>query len=128
MLWRREEAKAETALLSWGAILVWTFLAAVAALTVDPGPSISVVLLAGLCAVLVILGFTLAHHAFSQGYLSRHFFREAGRHALALAGARAYVWDWQPEEGDLYVSPEIERALRSRPASSPRPVPRPSSN
>ncbi|WP_373505895.1 putative bifunctional diguanylate cyclase/phosphodiesterase [Aestuariivirga sp.] len=111
VLWRREEAKAETALLPWCAILVWTFLAAMAALTVDPGPSISAVLLAGLCAVLVILAFTLAHHAFSQGYLSRHFFRDAGRHALALAGARSYVWDWQPEEGDLYVSPEIERAL-----------------
>jgi hypothetical protein len=41
----------------------------------------------------------------------RHFFREAGRHQLAMAGARAYVWDWQPGEGELYVSPEISRAL-----------------
>jgi diguanylate cyclase (GGDEF)-like protein len=114
-LWRRQEAKAETALVSWGAILLWTFLAIIAALSSQSNSALSGVLLAMLCAVLVILGFTLAHYAFSQGYLSRHFFREAGRHALALAGARAYVWDWQPEEGELYVSEEIERALAQPP-------------
>ncbi len=36
VLWRRQEAKAETALVSWSAILLWTFLAAVAALSGDP--------------------------------------------------------------------------------------------
>ena len=111
VLWRKGEVKAETALVSWGAIFVWTILAIAAALAQNPGPAISAILLAGLGAVLVVMGFALAHHAFSQGYLSRHFFREAGRHALALAGARAYVWDWQPDEGELYVSPEISRAL-----------------
>jgi hypothetical protein len=75
------------------------------------------VVVIGLAALLVILGFALAHHAFAQGYLSRHFFREAGRHALALAGARAYVWDWQPEEGELFLSPEIARAL-AQPANA----------
>jgi diguanylate cyclase (GGDEF)-like protein/PAS domain S-box-containing protein len=111
VLWRMGEVKAETALFSWGAILLWTFLAAAAALADNPGPLWSGLMLAGLGAVLVIMGFALAHHAFAQGYLSRHFFRDAGRHALALAGARAYVWDWQPGEGELYVSPEISRAL-----------------
>lgn len=116
-LWRMGEVKAETALVSWGAILLWTFLAAAAALTYNPGPIWSGLLLAGLGAVLVVMGFALAHHAFAQGYLSRHFFRDAGRHALALAGARAYVWDWQPDDGELYVSPEISRAL-GQPAQS----------
>ena len=111
VLWRMGEVKAETALLSWGAILIWTFLAVAAALAVNPEAAMSGMLMAGLGAVLVVLGFVLAHHAFSQGYLSRRFFREAGRHALALAGARAYVWDWQPEEGELHVSPELGRAL-----------------
>lgn len=111
VLWWKGEVKAETALLSWGAIVLWTLLAAWAALSSDPGSPIAAVLAMGLAALLVILGFVLAHHAFAQGYLSRHFFREAGRHALALAGSRAYVWDWQPEEGELYVSPEIARAL-----------------
>ena len=114
-LWRRHEAKAETALVCWGTILLWTFLAAVAALSGDASPVLSGIVLAGLCAVLIVLGFTLAHYAFSQGFLSRNFFREAGRHALALAGARAYVWDWQTEDGELYVSPEIERALAQPP-------------
>ncbi len=110
-LWRKGEVKAETALVSWSMILLWAFVAMVAALSEEGSATLSAMLLAGLCAVLVVLGFTLAHFAFSQGYLSRHFFREAGRHALALAGARSYVWDWQPEEGELHVSEEIERAL-----------------
>ena len=110
-LWRRGDAKAETALVSWGAILLWSFIALFASLA-EPGSSaISPVLLVALCAVLVVMAFTLAHHAFSQGYLSRHFFHEAGRRALALAGARAYVWDWQAEEGELHVGDELERAL-----------------
>ena len=115
VLWRMNEVKPETALLSWGAIVIWTILAVAAALAENPGPALSAILVAGLAAVLVVIGFALAHFAFSQGYLSRHFFREAGRHALALAGARAYVWDWQPEEGELYVSPEIARALAQPP-------------
>ncbi|MFO1122640.1 MAG: EAL domain-containing protein [Hyphomicrobiales bacterium] len=114
-LWHRGEAKTDTAVVPWAAILAWTFLAALCALSDSSNASLSPLLLAGLCAVLVVLGSTLAHYALSQGYLSRHFFREAGRRALALAGARAYVWDWQPEEGELHVSPEIERALGQPP-------------
>ncbi|MFM8746152.1 MAG: EAL domain-containing protein [Aestuariivirga sp.] len=110
-LWWKGEVKAETAVISSGAILLWTLLAMLAAFSANPGSSISAVMMAGLGVVLVILGFVLAHHAFTQGYLSRHFFREAGRQTLALAGARAYVWDWQPDEGELFVSPEIGRAL-----------------
>ncbi|WP_374333246.1 diguanylate cyclase domain-containing protein, partial [Aestuariivirga sp.] len=116
-LWWRGEVKAETAVLSWTAVLLWTMLAVLAALFSEPGSSISAVVVIGLAALLVILGFVLAHHAFAQGYLSRHFFREAGRHALALAGARAFVWDWQPEEGELFLSPEIARAL-AQPANA----------
>jgi len=114
-LWRTGEAKAETSLVSWSAVLLWTFLATAAALGGAGSGVFSPLLLAGLCALLVILGFTLAHYAFSQGYLSRRFFREAGRRALALAGARAYVWDWQPEGGDLYVGEELERAQGLQP-------------
>ena len=116
-LWWRGEVKAETVVLSWTAILLWTMLAVLAALGSEPGSSIAGVVVIGLAALLVILGFVLAHHAFAQGYLSRHFFREAGRHALALAGARAFVWDWQPEEGELFLSPEIARAL-AQPANA----------
>jgi diguanylate cyclase (GGDEF)-like protein/PAS domain S-box-containing protein len=109
--WRRGEQRAETALVSISAILLWTLLAFAAAVADPRSQSILPVLLAGLCAVLVVMGFTLANLAFNQGYLTRHFFREAGRRALALAGARAYVWDWQPEGADLHVGEEIETAL-----------------
>jgi diguanylate cyclase (GGDEF)-like protein len=113
--WRRGEAKAETALVSWSAILLWSFLALIAVLADSHTTALSPLLLAGLCMVLVLMGFTLTHHAFTEGYLSRHFFREAGRRALALAGARAYVWDWQPDEGELHVGEELEPALGLEP-------------
>lgn len=117
VLWWRKHVRGDAAFLSWGTILLWTLIAVLAAMAGDPASSISAVVLAGLGIVLVMLGFVLAHHAFSQGYLSRHFYREAGRHALALAGARSYVWDWQPEEGELYVSPEIGRSLMQPPGA-----------
>lgn len=111
MLWRRGEARVETALINWSVIVVWTFIAAVTVLSGGAAATLMPLLLAGLVAVLVIMGFSLAHFAFSQGYLSRHFFQEAGRRALALAGAQAYVWDWQPEDGELFVGEELERTL-----------------
>jgi hypothetical protein len=127
-LWRRQEAKAETALVSWGAILLWAFVALVAALSDEGSPALSAMLLAGLCAVLVILGFTLAHYAFSQGYLSRHFFREAGRHALALAGARVLCLGLAARGGRTLC----QRGDRARTGTAPgifaEPVPRPSSS
>ncbi len=110
-LWRNGDAKAETALVSWSAILLWTFTGLVAILANPRSTALSPVLLAGLCAVLVTMVFTLVHQAFNKGHLPQHFFREAGRRALALAGARSYVWDWQPEDNDLHVGEEIERAL-----------------
>ena len=37
VLWRMGEVKAETALLTWGAILMWTFLAVAAAMADESG-------------------------------------------------------------------------------------------
>ena len=111
VFWRRGETSAETALASWSAVLLWTFAAIIAAFADPRDGKIEVLLLVGLGAVLAVMGFTLTHLALSQGYLGRHFFRDAGRRALALASARAYVWDWQPEDGELFVGEEIEAAL-----------------
>ncbi len=114
LLWRKSDPKAEAALVSWSAILLWTFVGFVALVGDPRSATLSPALLAGLCAVLVVMVFSLVHQAFSKG-LSQHFFREAGRRALALAGARAYVWDWQPEDSELHVGEEIERALGLQP-------------
>lgn len=116
-LWRRGELNVEPALITWATILLWAFFATVAMLDNARTSTLEPLLLAGLGAVLVVMTFTLAHYAFSQGYLSRTFFREAGRRALALAGARAFVWDWQSEGGDLFVGDELESALSLLPGS-----------
>ncbi len=114
-LWRQGDPKAETALVPWSAVLLWAFSALVAILAGPRNAALSPILLVGLCGVLFVMVFALVHQAFSKGYLSQRFFREAGRRALALAGARAYVWDWQPEDLDLHVGEEIERALGLQP-------------
>ncbi|MBM3520775.1 MAG: diguanylate cyclase, partial [Alphaproteobacteria bacterium] len=111
MLWRRGQTRAETAMLCWSVILAWTFLAFIVLASDPRSVSLSPVLLAGLCAVLVVMAFSLANYAFSHRGMSRHFSHEAGRRALALAGARAYVWDWQADEGELHVGEELETAL-----------------
>ncbi|MGQ0484455.1 MAG: putative bifunctional diguanylate cyclase/phosphodiesterase [Hyphomicrobiales bacterium] len=111
ILWRRDEAPADTVVLTWSVLVLWTFLAAAAVLTPGRDGLFAPLVLAGLGAVLVIMAFTLVQVAFSQGFLSRHFFQESGRRALALAGAQHYVWDWQPEDNEVYIGEEIERAL-----------------
>jgi diguanylate cyclase (GGDEF)-like protein len=111
LLWRRGQTRAETAMLCWSVILAWTFLAFIVLASDPRSVSLSPVLLAGLCTVLVVMAFSLANYAFSHGGMARHFSHEAGRRALALAGARAYVWDWQADEGELHVGEELETAL-----------------
>ncbi|NNF79385.1 MAG: EAL domain-containing protein, partial [Rhizobiales bacterium] len=46
-----------------------------------------------------------------RGVIHSRFFEDSGRRALALAGSEQCVWDWQEENGLLYVGPELERAL-----------------
>jgi diguanylate cyclase (GGDEF)-like protein len=111
LLRRSGDRSAETVLLPWSAIVLWAFAAAVAALTTGSDNLLSPMLLAGLAIVLVTMSFGLAQFAFSHGILARHNFQETGRKALALAGAQQYVWDWQPDEQDLFVGEELERIL-----------------
>ena len=115
LLWRRGFSRAQASLPSWSMLVLWTFLAAIGAnITADQryfGPIVSV----GLVLVLLTMAFTLAQFAFSHGFVSRRFFEESGRRALALAGAQEYVWDWQVAAQELHVSAEIERALAIRP-------------
>jgi diguanylate cyclase (GGDEF)-like protein len=108
---RAGDRNAETLLLSWSVIVLWTFTAAVSALTTGYDALLSPLLLAGLAIVLITMSFGLAQQAFSHGILARHSFQEAGRKALALAGAQQFVWDWQPDEQDLFVGEELDRAL-----------------
>ncbi|MFN0194042.1 MAG: hypothetical protein ACKVP5_19055, partial [Aestuariivirga sp.] len=108
---RSGDRNAETLLLPWSAVVLWTFAAAVSALTTGYDGLLSPLLLAGLAIVLITMSFALAQQAFSHGILTRHNFQETGRKALALAGAQQFVWDWQPDEQELFVGEELERAL-----------------
>jgi diguanylate cyclase (GGDEF)-like protein len=107
---RESDAVGTGHLVVWGALVVWTFLAAVAALAGRPSVFMSTLLASGLTVVLVAMGFSLAQFAFNQGFLARRYFADAGRRGLALAGARHFIWDWQPLDNDLHVAPELARA------------------
>ena len=107
----RQIRPAESALLLWSTVVIWTFMAAMAAVSKGGSTYVSSALLLGLIVVLVFLTFRFAQSAASTGLLSRRLFQEAGRRGLALAGAQQYVWDWQPEDQNLFVSEELEQAL-----------------
>ena len=113
----RQIRPAESALLLWSTVVIWTFMAAMAAVSKGGSTYVSSALLLGLIVVLVFLTFRFAQSAASTGLLSRRLFQEAGRRGLALAGAQQYVWDWQPEDQNLFVSEELEQALGHPPGT-----------
>ncbi len=113
----RQLRPAESALLLWSTVVIWTFMAAIAAFSKNSGSYTSHVLLLGLVTVLVFMTFRFAQSAASTGVLSRRLFQEAGRRGLALAGAQQYVWDWQPDDQNLFVSEELEQALGHPPGT-----------
>jgi diguanylate cyclase (GGDEF)-like protein/PAS domain S-box-containing protein len=113
----RQLRPAESALLLWSTVVIWTFMATMAAFSKGGSAYISSALLLGLIVVLIFLTFRFAQSAASTGLLSRRLFQEAGRRGLALAGAQQYVWDWQPEDQSLFVSEELEQALGHQPGT-----------
>jgi len=111
MLWRAGYARAQSSLLSWGAVAVWTFVAAIAVLSPEDDPVLKVLVQAGLALVLLMMGLTLIQFALSPGVLSRRTSENATRQKLALAGAQQHVWEWKVEDQELYVGEELERVL-----------------
>ena len=106
---RESDAVGRGHLVLWGVIVVWTFLAAVAVLATGPTRLLSALLAAGPTPVLVAMGVSLAQFPFNHSFLARRFFADSGRRGLALAGAHHFIWDWQPLDNDLHVSPELAR-------------------
>jgi diguanylate cyclase (GGDEF)-like protein len=113
--WRQGVSRAQASLLAWAVLLSWTLVAMAAVAATGNQTILRAILIAGLTLVLLTMAFTLAQFAFSHGFLSRRFFEEAGRRALALAASQQYVWDWQVDDQDLYVGEEFERAMGLRP-------------
>ena len=101
----------ESALLLWCSIVLWAFIAGMAAFSKSTNIFISPILLLGLTAVLIFMSFRFVRRAAGNGFLSQPLFQEAGRRGLALAGAQQYVWDWNPEDQELFVSEELGQAL-----------------
>ena len=75
----RQVRPAESALLLWSTVVIWTFMAAMAAVSKGASTYVSSALLLGLIVVLIFLTFRFAQSAASTGLLSRRLFQEAGR-------------------------------------------------
>ena len=118
----RMDRPAESALLLWSTVVIWTFVATMAAFSKGSDAAVSPALLIGLIIVLIFMSFRFAQGAASTGLLSRRLFQEAGRRGLALAGAQQYVWDWQPDDQNLFVSEELEQALGYQPGTLDHPT------
>ncbi len=107
----RQERPADSALVVWLTIVVWTLVAATAAFSKSDNALISPGLLLSLMAVLIFMSYRFFRSAATHGFLSRRQSQEIERRDLALAGAQQYVWDYYPEDRDLYVSEELEQVL-----------------
>jgi diguanylate cyclase (GGDEF)-like protein/PAS domain S-box-containing protein len=111
ILWRAGFARAQASLLSWAALIIWTFVAAIAVLSPEDDKVLKLLVQAGLTLVLLMIGLTLVQFALSHGILSRRTSEDAMRRMRALAGSQQYVWEWKVLDQELFVSEELERAL-----------------
>jgi diguanylate cyclase (GGDEF)-like protein/PAS domain S-box-containing protein len=109
--WLRGFMRAQSTMLPWTTLTVWTLVAALAVLGQIRGTFLAPGLFAGLVIVLVTMAFCLAQFAFDHSVGSYQFMRDTGRRALALAGSEQAVWDWNAGDAVLYVGPELERTL-----------------
>ncbi len=107
----RIEKPAESALLVWSIVVIWTLIAAMAVFSTGNNAILSPTILSGLMAVLVFMSYRFFRNAASHGFLSSRQTQELGRRDLALAGAQQYVWDYDPVEHELYLGEELEQAL-----------------
>ena len=114
----RRDRPSGPALQVWLAIAAWTFVAAITVFLKDSYFVISPILIIGLTAVLAFMSLRFVRHATGSGFLSQPLFQDAGRSALALAGAQQFVWDWSPEQQELFISEELEHALGHLPRLS----------
>ena len=108
-------ARALASLPAWLILSIWTAAAAASATGLTPESIGKPALAAMLVLTTLTMAFALAQFAFSHGFLSRRFFEESGRRALALAGAQQYVWDWRVDDEELYVGEELEKIIGARP-------------
>ncbi|MGF7159717.1 diguanylate cyclase (GGDEF)-like protein/PAS domain S-box-containing protein [Rhodoligotrophos appendicifer] len=111
LFWRRGMVRAQASLVTWSFLLLWTLWSFAAALGWIGLDLVGPVLAWGLVLVLLTMAFTLTQFAFNQGVINSRFFEDSGRRGLALAGAEQIVWDWNEEQGALFVGPELERVL-----------------
>ena len=111
ILWRNGVIRAGASLLPWLLLSAWTIIAALGCMNLVQSFLLSPAISAGLVVVMLGFAFTLAQFTFNHGIMSSRFLEDSGRRALALAGSEQSVWDWQAEQGQLYVGPELERAL-----------------
>ena len=111
LLYFRRERPADSGLTVWSTIVVWTLLAAMAAFLKSNNAAMSPLLLLGLMVIVIFVCYRFFRSAAMRGFLSRGQSQEMGRGGLALAGAQQYVWDYYPEDRDLYLSEGLEQAL-----------------
>jgi diguanylate cyclase (GGDEF)-like protein/PAS domain S-box-containing protein len=96
---------------TWVLLILWLVAGALGvtgALSNDLMPS---AISAGLVLIALLIGFTVAQHAFAGGQTQTGAVSDVERRALALVGAGDVIWDWDVTRDRIYTSPEAEQAL-----------------
>jgi len=107
----RGNPKALAVLPAWIVLAGWTFFTGSAIQGQITHPLLSPGIVSGLILVLLLMAFVITQFALGNRLTGGN----AGRKALALAGAGHSVWDYNLEQKSFYVSPEIEKLLGLRP-------------
>jgi diguanylate cyclase (GGDEF)-like protein len=108
---RKTKGIIDPGMLFWTTMLVWTVLAGIGTQLNPQNNLLSLALLAGLASVLITLAIVLVRFIFSQGLAAKPFITDSSRRSLALAGARHYLWDWQPQDTHLDIGEDLPKAL-----------------
>lgn len=109
--WSQGSARSQSGLLPALLLSAWVTIAAVASMGLVQTSILLPITTVGLVLVLVTIALSLLPVAFGNAIGSAFFMQDAGRRALALAGSEMSVWDWNIENNQLYIGPEVERAL-----------------
>jgi diguanylate cyclase (GGDEF)-like protein len=112
-LWLRSKKHrlVDPALVFWGALLVWTIFAGLAATQTSRAEKLTPFFEASLAAVLVALAIVLMKHMLTQGLVAKPFITDASRRSLALASGGHVLWDWQPFTKVLAFGDELQEDL-----------------
>ena len=96
---------------TWVLLILWLAAGALTATGALANDLAASAIAGGLVLVALLVGFTVAQHAFSGAQAQPGTVSDVERRALALVGAGDVIWDWDVQRDRIFTSPEAEQSL-----------------